>query len=97
MEKFGILILGDDEDDQVEFSLSKPTVEIGRAALNDIVLSDHKISRSHALSECDETGCTLIDLGSSNGTLVNGDRIDRAIRVHGDVMQLGGMICLFEE
>ena len=97
MEKFGILILGDDEDDQVEFSLSKPTVEIGRAALNDIVLSDHKISRSHARIECDETGCTLIDLGSSNGTLVNGDRIDRAKLVPGDVIQLGGSILHFEE
>ena len=96
MEKYGILILGDNKEDQVEFSLSKQSVEIGRAALNDIVLNDHKISRSHARIECGEGGVTLIDLGSSNGTLVNGDRIDRAKISPGDVIQLGESILHFE-
>ena len=50
---------------------------IGRSQENDIVIRDYSMSRSHAILQCNETGdFLLIDLGSSNGTFVNGKRVN---------------------
>jgi adenylate cyclase len=49
---------------------------IGRNQENDIVIHDHTISRNHALLQATEAGgFLLIDLGSRNGTFVNGRRV----------------------
>jgi serine/threonine protein kinase len=45
---------------------------IGRDADNDIVLPYRQVSRHHAKIECTQSGCTVRDLGSTNGTFVNG-------------------------
>jgi len=45
---------------------------IGREADNDIVLPYRQVSRRHAQIHCSQSGCTVIDLGSTNGTFVNG-------------------------
>jgi adenylate cyclase len=51
-------------------------VAIGRVAANDLVLSDPKISRHHALLRIQSDGkYYLMDLGSANGTYVNGNRL----------------------
>lgn len=47
-------------------------VRLGRSAENDIVIDNPKVSRSHALIEWNGSGFTLRDLGSINGTYVNG-------------------------
>ena len=51
---------------------------IGRAAQNDIILYNKLVSKSHAYLEVPETGgsCSLVDVGSKNGTLLNGDEIN---------------------
>ncbi|WP_313952319.1 phospholipase D-like domain-containing protein [Accumulibacter sp.] len=48
---------------------------IGRAEENDVVIRNPLVSRSHARLELDAGICTLTDLDSGNGTLVNGERI----------------------
>lgn len=56
---------------------------IGRSKNNDIVIKDHCISRNHALLQSAETGdFYLIDLGSCNGTFVNGRRVSVPATVH---------------
>jgi hypothetical protein len=52
-------------------------VTIGRAAQNDIILYNKMISKDHAYLEIPEKGgnCSLVDVGSKNGTLLNGDEV----------------------
>lgn len=56
------------------FPIEKPRVVIGRAGA-DVSLSDPEISRNHAAVEFEEEQITLVDLSSTNGTYVNGQRI----------------------
>ncbi len=73
-----------------QFRISKPRVTVGRAALNDIVISDETASRTHARLHVDEQGVLLEDLASANGTRVNGTRVMSA-RISGeDVITIGG-------
>ena len=56
------------------------SVRVGRTARADFVLpEDSHLSGVHFSVECDEKGCVLRDLGSSDGTLVNGQRVTRRI------------------
>lgn len=72
---------------------------IGRSENNTIVLNDHKVSRHHAMLQFSDTGLYYItDLGSSNGTLVNGMRITvPAILSPGDQITIGGYELLFQQ
>ncbi len=65
-------------------------VRIGRGADNDIALDDLLVSRHHAeLRAQPDGGYELVDLASSNGTFVNGRRVDRS-RLHDlDVVSIG--------
>ena len=77
-------------DDGIDLR-SRATVRIGRAAENDIVLDDVRVSRNHALVVTLPDGSIEVrDLGSSNGTFVNGRRA-RAERLEpGDFIGIGG-------
>ncbi len=57
------------------FRIEKPRVTIGRSGA-DLTLSDTEASRLHAAVEVRDTAYTVADLGSTNGTLVDGERID---------------------
>ncbi len=72
------------------FDLTKDVTVLGRDVTNDIVLGDSEISRQHARLSRTPGGYLLEDLGSTNGTFVNGERLV-APRVlnHGDVVALG--------
>ena len=52
-------------------------VTIGRAAQNDIILYNKMVSKDHAYLEISQKGgnCSLVDVGSKNGTLLNGDEL----------------------
>jgi DNA-binding CsgD family transcriptional regulator len=66
-------------------------LSIGRADTNDIAIPrDDRASRLHALVECLPAGWSVRDLGSTNGTFVNGERIvgERALRA-GDEIRVG--------
>jgi len=70
----------------------KKTYRIGRASANDIVLDNTWVSRQHAMLQIEENGTVnAIDMGSANGTTVNGHRIYTPTPLRsGDLIQLGG-------
>jgi diguanylate cyclase (GGDEF)-like protein len=71
-------------------------VEIGRALTNAIVIEADSVSRQHARLFPEGDGHWVEDLGSTNGTLVNGDRIDGPRRLaHGDLIKIGGIVLRF--
>lgn len=59
----------------------KPEVTIGRASSNDLVVEDTSLSRNHARLIWRDGTAFIEDLGSRNGTLVNGDQITQATPV----------------
>lgn len=56
----------------------------------DVIFSDDAISRAHAMVFHDGTGVGIIDLASTNGTLVNGKAVNSALVKTGDKITLGG-------
>ena len=72
----------------VEFG--EGTSRIGRESKsNDIVIAGFGISKNHAEASVAEEAFLLKDLGSSNGTYVNGERIAQQLVRHGDRVTLG--------
>ncbi len=61
-----------------ETSLGLPSVRIGTAADNDVVLTDRAVSRRHAEIRMTPDGLLLRDLGSTNGTFINDVRVTEA-------------------
>jgi adenylate cyclase len=59
------------------------TCSIGRSPENSLQLPDHEVSRRHAIIQAQgEREFWLVDLGSANGTCVNGRRISQSVRLH---------------
>jgi hypothetical protein len=69
----------------------QPRVRIGREPVdNDLVLEDASVSRHHALIAGHAGGFQVKDLGSSNGTFLNGMRLDRPLQLSvGDLLKVG--------
>jgi pSer/pThr/pTyr-binding forkhead associated (FHA) protein len=93
---FGKLILIQQGGPEQEYDLGKTSISLGRGMTNDIVLNDGRVSRSHARLDCSPSGCTIVDLGSANGTRLNGNRVDRAVVRPGDALSLGNSLFRFE-
>jgi len=73
------------------FRLDTDRTEIGRDASNNIVLDrDPGVSRKHALVLKENGLLVAYDNGSSNGTYINGARIQRQVLKVGDVLHMGG-------
>lgn len=62
----------------------------------DITIDDVDVSRQHAVIERYEGRFLIKDLGSTNGTYVNGRRVDAEFLRPGDVIKVGGTQLLFE-
>jgi hypothetical protein len=74
------------------------SIVLGRADDADLTLADAGVSRTHARVSAGAAGATIEDLGSSNGTFVNGERVDSARPLtDGDQIQLGGAILQVSE
>ena len=73
------------------FALSKSEIVIGRDISADVVINSAEVSRRHARLRLDPAGqYTIEDLGSTNGTFVNGQRISVPVPLRpGDVVMLG--------
>lgn len=73
------------------FPLIGKTCSLGRAKDNTVVFASTKVSRRHAIVHAQGGGeFSLVDLGSSNGTHVNGRRVIQPVALHdGDVIQIG--------
>jgi pSer/pThr/pTyr-binding forkhead associated (FHA) protein len=80
------------------FQLKGDEVFIGRDVGNDIVINDAEISRRHARLAIQAGGYILEDLGSTNGTAVNGERLtSRHVMREGEILSLGEHVALVFE
>lgn len=75
-KRYSLEVLDGNEPGQI-FMLEKPEIIIGRRGC-DVNLDDPEISRQHASIEIQGDGATLRDLGSTNGTYVQGARVTEA-------------------
>jgi predicted component of type VI protein secretion system len=89
------LVMRSDPDKGKAFDLTKNEIYIGRDISNDIVINDAEVSRKHARVALEAGGYVLEDLGSTNGTFVNGQRLmgPHALRP-GELIMLGENISL---
>jgi sigma-B regulation protein RsbU (phosphoserine phosphatase) len=69
--------------------LGQGSISIGRAPDQDIVLSDPRVSRRHALIVQEQDSYSVIDQNSTHGTFLNSVRVDKATLTLGDVLQIG--------
>jgi cytochrome P450/NADPH-cytochrome P450 reductase len=73
--------------------LATGTLRIGRAPDNDIVVTDPGVSRHHAELHSVAGAYSIVDLGSNNGTFVNGRRVTTVPLAEGDIVRVGS--CTF--
>ena len=72
------------------FALEGDQIDIGRDSTNEIVINDAEISRRHARLQRLPHGWLLIDLGSTNGTWVNSERVVVPLLLQDDDLVLLG-------
>ena len=78
------------------FPVAQRSLVIGRSPSADVRIDEHAVSNEHARLEQTDAGITLLDLGSTNGTYVNGRRVvDGALLVGGDNIQMGATTFTF--
>ena len=87
----------DEKDTRTVFDLEKPAVTVGRAAESDIAVFDLRASREHCRIERHGERCLLVDLGSQNGTRLNGHLVERAALKAGDQIGVGSARIWFQE
>ena len=88
-----LVVLSDDQP--VKTVAIDRRVRIGRQGDNDLVVSDPGVSRHHAEIINSSGSCTLHDLGSTNGTYVNGASITEHALREGDRISLGSTVVEF--
>jgi pSer/pThr/pTyr-binding forkhead associated (FHA) protein len=74
-----------------------PVINIGRADYNDVVIADPSVSTAHAKLQRREAIWILTDLGSTNGTFVEGEKVTGETPLSpGTILQFGDITALFE-
>lgn len=86
------LILYPGRPDQREVRLSTGTHTLGRAEDNDVFLLDRSLSRHHAQIEVEDGQVTLVDLGSTNGTFVEEEPVERRELTGGETIRCGSVV-----
>jgi pSer/pThr/pTyr-binding forkhead associated (FHA) protein len=77
-------------EDPLTFRVSAGTAKtVGRATRADFILHEALVSRLHCRLEASDDALEVVDLSSTNGTYVNGKRIDRARLASGDTLRVG--------
>ncbi len=79
------------------FEIAAERVMIGRLAASDLTLADSNVSRRHAEIVRTAEGYEIVDLGSTNGTLVNDEPVDRRVLADGDRITLGTVNLIFRD
>jgi len=76
--------------DAYERELTQAETQIGKGPRNDLVIADPAVSSAHAVIRAEGEHYIVSDLGSRNGTFVNGQRLAQLQRLeHGDVIGIG--------
>jgi len=88
----GALVLANGE----RVAVADKPLSIGRLAECDVVLADDSVSRRHAEVRRQGSEIMVVDLGSTNGTKVNGERVAERILDDGDLVDVGNATLRFE-
>jgi uncharacterized RDD family membrane protein YckC len=96
-EDLAKLIVNPTSTNRREIALARALVSIGRDPSNDLVLPDAMVSRRHAVIECRGSQYYLRDCNSSNGSVINGDRVSERRLRDGDLVAIGSARLLFRE
>lgn len=88
MPKFELKLQKNGEDVS-RFTVGSKAMVIGRSTGADVVLPDNVISRHHARLHVSEDHLIIEDLGSTNGVLVNGERVTTSSVNEGDTVSVG--------
>jgi pSer/pThr/pTyr-binding forkhead associated (FHA) protein len=80
------------EGDRRSFSITRDVTVVGRREDCDFRIPLGEISRKHCRLIKDQDALRLEDLGSSNGTFHNGERVQEAVLQPGDTMQVGSVV-----
>ena len=72
-----------------EVTLQREIIKIGRLKSAHVRISDPRVAQMHAIIDCSARKAVLIDLGSKEGTSVNGVRINKHTLVSGDQLLVG--------
>jgi len=90
------LFVEGDSSQRRTYALDLGGVVLGRHEASDIVAADPAVSRRHARIYWDGSAYVLKDLGSKNGTFLNGAQVHApSMLSHGDTITLGGMQAIF--
>lgn len=83
--------------EKLEIPINQAEISIGKGPHNRVVLNDATVSTTHATVLARDGGFSLVDLGSSNGTFINSQRLGSEARTlqHGDKIQLGKVLLTF--
>ena len=88
-----LLLWMDGEEIKGRWPLSRPETTIGRWKDNDVIVDDRWVSRNHARIHREDDRYVVEDLGSKNGTFVNGQRIAGPVVLSdGDVLQVTPLV-----
>jgi len=91
----GMLVVVRGPNAGARFVLDHDPVTVGRHPDSDIFLDDVTVSRRHAELGRGEHGSIVRDLGSLNGSYVNGERVDERALATGDEVQIGRFKLLY--
>lgn len=89
------LVINTTEGQVLEFELSAARHSVGRTEDNDICIPDGSVSSSHGEFTHDGSTWTFTDLGSTNGTKVNGERVQNVELGHGASFEIGNTAATF--
>lgn len=93
-DSFRLIVRRGPQPNQV-YELTNEVTNLGRDITNDIVINDREVSRHHLRLTRGADGYTIEDLGSTNGTFVNGKRLTGATALkNGDMVGLGETVTL---
>lgn len=90
-----LVVLDDRGKDKERIAITRTPVVIGRMSSNDVVLSDPNVSRKHAELRRDGSSWRIVDLGSTNGTTVNGKPGPEHLLRDGDRLNFGTSELIF--
>lgn len=93
-ENFRLIVRRGPQPNQV-YELTGDVSNVGRDITNNIVINDREVSRHHLRLMRGADGYTVEDLGSTNGTFINGKRVTGAISLkNGDMLGMGETVTL---
>jgi hypothetical protein len=83
------LLVATDGQQPVQFDIGGPLISIGRASDNDVIVDDPMVSRHHCQLKLQHGAYGFADLGSRNGSAVNGHVVQEVALGPGDIIQIG--------